>query len=183
MKNASKILIITLILVLSGSISAWADTVEGLKEFQAREPALASEVNANFTAVKAAVDENDTAITSNSSSIVTNAGNIEENNENLTKRNGVQNTSLTVYAEVTSTTNIEICSVYVSGTDSYDVTLTGHLHISVNGSNPGQYIFTITRDSTAGEIVGLHTGDRAPAQDIKVTRSASPDLMEALKDL
>jgi hypothetical protein len=77
MKKVSKILIISLVLVLSGSLSVWAGEVTGLIEFKAKDPALASEVNDNFNAVKAAVDDNDAAITSNYNEITKNASDID----------------------------------------------------------------------------------------------------------
>jgi hypothetical protein len=78
MEKASKILIISLVLVLSGSLSVWAGEVTGLIEFKAKDPALASEVNDNFNAVKAAVDDNYTAIQSNYEEITKNASDIND---------------------------------------------------------------------------------------------------------
>lgn len=78
MKNISKILMLTLILVLSGTFCVWAGEVTGLKTFTAGTAAKASEVNGNFNAVKTAVDDNDTAITNNFSEIQKNASDIDD---------------------------------------------------------------------------------------------------------
>ena len=48
MKNMTKILTITLILILSGTFHVQAGEVAGLNEFRSGDPALASEVNENF---------------------------------------------------------------------------------------------------------------------------------------
>ena len=49
---------ITLLILLVSAGWGWAGDVTGLKTFSAGAPAKASEVNANFTAVKTAVDDN-----------------------------------------------------------------------------------------------------------------------------
>ncbi len=154
MEKSSKILIISLILVLSGSIYVWAEEVEGLIEFQAGKPAVASEVNDNFNAVKTAVDDNDAAITANSSSIVTNAGNISSNADKLTSRTGSQQTSWpSPNRYITSTTPTEITAIKITDSGTFDVSLSAHIVVEVTGPTL-RYEFTIRRDSASGVVVG-----------------------------
>jgi hypothetical protein len=158
MEKASKILMITLVLILSGSIGVWAGEVEDLIEFQSGEPALASDVNGNFTAVKTAVDNNAETmqsnyeeITLNASKIATNASEIEDNSEDLTYHTGIQEVEVK-YTNITSTSNTEIAKLTLNTEGRYGVSLTAHAYIEING--PGFYTFTITRGSTSGNVVG-----------------------------
>jgi len=61
------------------STCAVAGSVTGLTTFSANTTARASEVNDNFTAVKSAVDDNDSRINTNTSDISTNASDIGAN--------------------------------------------------------------------------------------------------------
>lgn len=54
--------IIVSIVVTFTTSSLWTGEITGLTEFESGDPALASEVNANFSAVKTAVDDNATDI-------------------------------------------------------------------------------------------------------------------------
>ncbi len=51
------------------SVSSWAGPLSIPNDFNAGEPAVADQVNANFGAVKGAVDDNDSRITTNADSI------------------------------------------------------------------------------------------------------------------
>lgn len=63
--------VIVSMLVTFASSAAWAGEVTNLKTFNAGDPAVADEVNANFSAVKTAVDDNDSRITTNTDTINT----------------------------------------------------------------------------------------------------------------
>lgn len=68
MKSTAKLMsIASVITIVSGF--AWAGDVTIPNEFSSGSPAVASEVNANFNAVKSAVDDNNTRITTNASNI------------------------------------------------------------------------------------------------------------------
>ncbi|RJP44561.1 MAG: hypothetical protein C4548_05780 [Desulfobacteraceae bacterium] len=155
MKNMTKLLTITLILILCGTFHVQAGEVAGLNEFRSGEPAMASEVNANFEAVKTAVDDNNAAITANSNAIVTNAANIKANTENLTRRTGSQRTSWpSPDLPVTSTTAAELTSIKVNDSGTFNVSLSAHLVIEITGTGSGRYEFTIKKGSTTGTTVG-----------------------------
>lgn len=69
-------------LVVSGlilSASVLAGTVTIPNTFSSGDAAVAQEVNDNFSAVKAAVDDNDSSISTNTSNIGTNTSNIGAN--------------------------------------------------------------------------------------------------------
>jgi len=59
-----------------GSATALADDLTIPHQFVSGTPAVAADVNANFAAVEAAVDDNDTRITTNTNAIATNAATI-----------------------------------------------------------------------------------------------------------
>lgn len=65
------------------STCAVAGSVTGLTTFSANTTARASEVNDNFTAVKTAVDDNDSRINTNTSDIGANASDISTNASNI----------------------------------------------------------------------------------------------------
>ncbi len=67
-----------------GGTSAWAAPLTIPNAFSANTQAVADEVNANFTATKTAVDDNDSRITTNAASISTNSGNVTTNTSNIT---------------------------------------------------------------------------------------------------
>ncbi len=69
--------ILAFILFISGMV--WAGSVTTLNTFVANTPAVADDVNANFTNVKNAVDDNDSRIATNTNSISVNTGNITTN--------------------------------------------------------------------------------------------------------
>lgn len=58
------------------SSNAWAGTLTVPNTFTAGTPAVAAQVNANFTAAKTAVDDNDARITTNTTDTAANATNI-----------------------------------------------------------------------------------------------------------
>jgi len=61
------------------SSSAWAAPYTIANSFITGTPAIAGQVNANFTAAKTAIDDNDTRINTNAATAVTNAANITTN--------------------------------------------------------------------------------------------------------
>ena len=62
-----------------GSSLAIAGAVVGLNTFTAGTPAVANDVNANFTAIKTAVDDNNTRVNANIASLASNSSNIANN--------------------------------------------------------------------------------------------------------
>ena len=85
----------TAMLLASTGMPAFASSVTIPNTFTAGTPAVAAEVNANFDAVAASVNDNDSRvttnaanITSNTNSITTNTGNITTNAGNITTNTG-----------------------------------------------------------------------------------------------
>ncbi|MBL4774861.1 MAG: hypothetical protein JKY87_02225 [Mariprofundus sp.] len=76
MKKAQYIAVAAALLFSS---SAWAAPYTIANTFVAGTQAIAAQVNANFTAAKTAIDDNDTRITANTASAATNATNITVN--------------------------------------------------------------------------------------------------------
>ena len=76
MSNGNRItLVTTLVVILTiGTPMAIADPLVIPNEFSAGQPASAAEVNANFSAVKSSIDDNDSRITDNSAPVVTDGG-------------------------------------------------------------------------------------------------------------
>ena len=99
-----------------------ASSVTGLKTFTAGETAVAQDVNDNFTAVKTAVDDNDTRITTNATNITTNATNITTNATNITANttNITANTT-NITANTTRITALETGGGSCAGTNPSDV--------------------------------------------------------------
>jgi len=77
MKN-TLISIGTFTLLSLGSASALASDLTVPNEFVSGTPAVAADVNANFDAIEAAVDDNDTRITTNTADIATNTADIAD---------------------------------------------------------------------------------------------------------
>ncbi|MFC1771755.1 formylglycine-generating enzyme family protein [Pseudomonadota bacterium] len=71
-------------ILASASVTISAGTVTIPNTFTAGTPAVADEVNANFTAVKGAVDDNAGDIATNTGNITTNTGAIATNTGNIT---------------------------------------------------------------------------------------------------
>jgi len=72
-----------LVLSLAFCSTTFADPVTIPNSFSAGQPAVASEVNANFSVVETAVNANDEAIDLNASNITTNGDGITANSDNL----------------------------------------------------------------------------------------------------
>jgi len=90
--------IVTLAVLCSGIANASSVTIPNA--FTSGTKAVAAEVNANFSAVKGAVDDNDARVTTNAAGIATNAGdiatnqgNINTNTNNITTNQGNINTN------------------------------------------------------------------------------------------
>jgi len=119
------------------SSTAWAGALTIPNTFTAGTPAVAAQVNANFTAAKTAVDDNNTRITANAAAAATNATNIAANVTNITALqnakpgyakavgsvSGVQRLSLTTgKAFVTLTINAPAAGfAVVTGTADADI--------------------------------------------------------------
>jgi len=81
MKKSHYIAVAAALLISS---TAWAGALTIPNTFTAGSPAVAADVNANFTAAKTAVDDNNTRITANTASAATNASNITANASAIT---------------------------------------------------------------------------------------------------
>jgi len=82
-------LIVSLVVSLAVS-NAGADSVSIPNTFVAGDPAVANEVNQNFSAVAGAVNDNDTRITANTAAIANNSAVISEHDERITENaNGI----------------------------------------------------------------------------------------------
>lgn len=147
MKKISKISIISLILVLAGSICVWAGTVEGLKEFRTGDRALASEVNGNFNEVKIAVDDNDTAITNNFSEIQKNASDIDD----LGVQPGVAWTEVDSAVTI-STTAAAIQSLMLNAPDAGYAIVTASGYVYWNISSAAQGMVRLKISESSGDI-------------------------------
>ncbi len=81
------------------SVATWASSVTIPNSFTAGETAVAADVNANFDAVAASVNDNDSRVTTNAGNISTNAGDISTNagdistNSAAITANGITSTS------------------------------------------------------------------------------------------
>jgi hypothetical protein len=146
MKKGTKILIISLISMLSGSISAWAGEVEGLNEFHAGEPARASEVNDNFTKVKDAVDNNAQTIQSNYEEITKNASDIDA----LGAQPGVAYpTGLVIAFPTVGTKATSLRSVELNAPDNgfAIVTACGTVQWEISSSTTGSLVLNLSATS------------------------------------
>jgi len=77
MMNKKQIIIAATVVL--GSSVAWAGSIGILNSFISGTPALASQVNANFTAIKTAVDDNNTRINTVTASATTNIASVASN--------------------------------------------------------------------------------------------------------
>ena len=75
--------------LIAGSALMWGGSVTIPNTFTANTTAKASEVNANFSAVKTAVDGNDNDIATNKSDITINTNNIASMVKNITAGDGI----------------------------------------------------------------------------------------------
>ncbi len=75
-------------LLASSSTALLASSVTIPNTFTSGEPAVAAEVNDNFTAVADSVNDNDSRVTTNAGDITTNAGNITNNAGDITTNAG-----------------------------------------------------------------------------------------------
>jgi hypothetical protein len=89
MNTFSPILQISLLVTsLAVSGASVADSVTIPHAFSSGGTAVAAEVNANFSAVSSAVNDNDTRITTNSANITTNTNNISANTSDIESNTG-----------------------------------------------------------------------------------------------
>lgn len=88
MKRPTRSLVIALTFVAFAASSAWAGTVTIPNRFEAGTTAKAADVNANFDAVKGAVDDNDTRITTNANDIANNGSRITTNENDIAALSG-----------------------------------------------------------------------------------------------
>jgi len=104
-------------LIIYGN-SAMAGTVGSMTPFTSGTAAVAADVNANFDAVKAAVDDNDTRITSNTTDIGTNTTDIGTNTTNIgtnTTDIGTNATDIGTNATAISALNARIAALEGAG--------------------------------------------------------------------
>ena len=148
MDKFKKIMIIALPLFLLSFGFVWAGelTDEELTTFVAEEPAVASEVNANFDAVQTDVNDNDSRITTNAGAITTSAGVIITNTAGISTNAGAIATNATGVSANASA--IATKQNRVTGTSPSGSAITG---INENGSvNYAAYSNNITTFSLAG---------------------------------
>jgi hypothetical protein len=83
MKALFRFAAVVLGVIFFSAICASAGDLTIPNSFTADTPAVAAEVNANFTAVETAVDDNNTGISGNATDIATNATNISTNADDI----------------------------------------------------------------------------------------------------
>jgi len=132
--------VIVSMLVTFASSSAWAGEVMNLKTFNAGDPALADEVNANFLAVKTAVDDNDSLITTNRDNLTTNAAGIAANTTDIDTIKGFLPIAFA---------NIDADGSFISGTPNVSSSwnsIFGWYEITISGENylDTDYITVVT---------------------------------------
>lgn len=131
MKNITHLVPVALMVVVLSFWPALAAEVTIPHEFQANTPAVAQEVNDNFTALKDAVDDNDLRIT---------------------RRNGTNNINFS-NGNVTSTSYVLIDSITINDTETFDVSLTAYVVLEASGDSPGRYYIDIKVGSISGTTV------------------------------
>jgi len=97
-----KIALLSAAMLLSST--AWAGALTIPNTFTAGSPAVAADVNANFTAAKTAVDDNNTRINANAAAATTNATNIAANTTSAATN--ATNIAANTAAAATNATNI-----------------------------------------------------------------------------
>ncbi len=83
MKKIAQMMVTIIMFVAATTVVTWAGSVTIPNSFTAGEAAVAAEVNANFTAVKTAVNDNDSRISTNASDISSNTSDIATNASNI----------------------------------------------------------------------------------------------------
>jgi hypothetical protein len=93
---------------LSIFTSAHAGEVTIPNTFTSGTPAVAAEVNANFTAVKTAVDDNDTRIDANGSEIAANTGEIDTNAADIADLTATQAATPRTWHQILTTDRFQL---------------------------------------------------------------------------
>ena len=131
---------------------SWAASVTTLNTFTSGETAVAADVNDNFTAVKTAVDANDTDITTNATDITTNATDISTNvtaiGVNTTHRTGNGSDHADVATNTTANT-ADAAHRTGDGSDHADVA-TNTTHSTGNGSDHADVVTNTAHSSGDG---------------------------------
>jgi Sulfatase-modifying factor enzyme 1 len=139
---------------LNSGISS-ASNVTVPNSFTSGTPALAGEVNANFDAVAAGVNDNDSRVTTNTGDIATNASAIGTNAadiaDNVTDI-GTNTANIGVNAAAIATNTSDIASIQNSVNCSADMVAVGPLCVDI-------YEASVWSTSTGGTQYGIATDD------------------------
>ncbi len=152
--NKSAITTIGAAIIALGGTSAWAGSLTIPNTFSANTAAVAAEVNANFTAAKTAVDDNDSRITTNAASITTNSTSITSNATDISNNQSAITTNSGAITSNTASINTNTGNISTNTTDI----ATNAGNISTNSTN----ITTNTGDiSTNTTDIATNTSDIA----------------------
>ena len=177
-----------------GGTSAWAGSLTIPNTFSANTPAVAAEVNANFTATKTAVDDNDARITTNATDIATNAANITTNATDIsTNQSAISTNTASIVTNAgnistnssdiaTNTGNIATNTSNIATNTSDIATNTGNIstnttNIATNTSNIATNATNITTNATA--ISALQDSSFTCPSDMARVGPICVDLYEA----
>jgi len=132
------------------SSTAWAAPYTIANSFIAGTPAIAGQVNANFTAAKTAIDDNDTRTTANTASAATNATNITANTVSVASNAANVTTNTTNIAALQTANQTAIATIVNvpanTGTALGDGTALMNAVAGITGSSPTNQ-FTVKLDA------------------------------------
>ncbi len=144
-----------------GGTSAWAGSLTIPNTFSANTPAVAAEVNANFTATKTAVDDNDARITTNATDIATNAANITTNATDIsTNQSAISTNTASI---VTNAGNISTNSSDIATNTGNIATNTSNIATNTSdiATNTGNISTNTTNIATNTSNIATNTSDIA----------------------
>lgn len=159
MKNTHYITVAVAALFISST--AWAGTLTIPNTFTAGSPAVAADVNANFTAGKTAVDDNNTRITANTASAATNATNItalQNSKAGFAAVNMGANRNAVV---AVTTTEASIASLTMNAPAAGFAIITAQVGINIAHTLNTVDLVHIKISKTTGSITGQSFGERA----------------------
>ncbi|MBN4073295.1 hypothetical protein JYT23_00500 [Mariprofundus ferrooxydans] len=173
MKKSHYIAVAAATLLISST--AWAGALTIPNTFTAGTPAVAADVNANFTAAKTAVDDNNTRITANTASATTNTTDIAANVTNIT---ALQN-SKAGYAKAISPNgpNGFNTPVFLTATGTPVVTMTLNVPAAgfaiVTGRAFSGLVHTLGTLDIVAIKVSATSGDIANSYDLSASRASA----------
>jgi len=137
---------------------ATAATVTIPNTFTSGTPAVAAQVNGNFTAVKTAVDDNDNRVSTNAASIATNGTNIGINSANVTDIDS----RVTTNAASIATNGINI-GINSAGVNALNTNLSNHVSAVTSdiwiGINARSFVSSVTNVNQSNECVVNNVND------------------------